>query len=526
MDEQSTERNTLVRKSSRLSLLTLASRVLGLVREMVKGAFLGTSDLSDAWGVAFIIPNFLRRLFAEGSIAVAFVPTFKGYLVEGDNTATREFLSSVFTVLTFLVTAVVTGGILLAPLIVPLFGPPGGETTLLTRIMFPYLVFISLAALLQGILNGVGVFSPSGFTPVLFNVIIIGSTFLLSPRMENPARAMAIGVTAGGAAQLLFQLPFVLKSGFRFGFTGLVRAFRNPGTRTVLRLIGPTVIGMAAYQLNELVSTALAGNAGTGVLSSLSYSLRLQEVILGIFAVSIGTVMLPQLSGYARTEDWERFNGSLAGAMKAIALITIPVTFFSIVQAEHIVAFIFKVRNFTDESVALTAYAFRFHALGQFFIALNRIVSPAFYARKNTKSPTTAGIIAFGINILLAFLLVGPMKGGGIALALSIASLANTLILLAMLTRGGQVRSTLVVRSTMLYALKIAAFSLLAVLPVRLVREPLYGAFAGAGSRLVAEGVPLMISTVIFAAIGLVCLTVSRDAQLRTLLSMIRRKRG
>jgi putative peptidoglycan lipid II flippase len=511
MDEQSTERNTLVRKSSRLSLLTLASRVLGLVREMVKGAFLGTSDLSDAWGVAFIIPNFLRRLFAEGSIAVAFVPTFKGYLVEGDNTATREFLSSVFTVLTFLVTAVVTGGILLAPLIVPLFGPPGGETTLLTRIMFPYLVFISLAALLQGILNGVGVFSPSGFTPVLFNVIIIGSTFLLSPRMENPARAMAIGVTAGGAAQLLFQLPFVLKSGFRFGFTGLVRAFRNPGTRTVLRLIGPTVIGMAAYQLNELVSTALAGNAGTGVLSSLSYSLRLQEVILGIFAVSIGTVMLPQLSGYARTEDWERFNGSLAGA---------------IVQAEHIVAFIFKVRNFTDESVALTAYAFRFHALGQFFIALNRIVSPAFYARKNTKSPTTAGIIAFGINILLAFLLVGPMKGGGIALALSIASLANTLILLAMLTRGGQVRSTLVVRSTMLYALKIAAFSLLAVLPVRLVREPLYGAFAGAGSRLVAEGVPLMISTVIFAAIGLVCLTVSRDAQLRTLLSMIRRKRG
>ena len=260
-----TDRRTIVRSGSILSVITLASRVLGLVREIVKGAFLGTSPLSNAFSAAFVIPNLLRRLFAEGSIAVAFIPTFKGYLIDGDREKTKEFLSAIFTVLAFFVTITVLTGIAVTPLIVKMFGTDPVETTLLTRIMFPYLGVISIAALFQGILNSENIFTPSGLTPILFNLSVILSTMFLAPRMENPARAMAIGVLAGGTLQAVFQLPFVLKRGVRFPLMGLRRALRNPGVRTVFKLIAPTVIGMAAYQFNDLVSSALASNAGDGI---------------------------------------------------------------------------------------------------------------------------------------------------------------------------------------------------------------------------------------------------------------------
>ena len=317
---------SLVRHGSALSLLTLGSRVLGLIREMVKAALLGTSALSDAFTVAFMIPNLLRRLFAEGSIAVAFIPTFKGYLIEGDREKTKEFLSATFTLLSFLVTVAVVLGIAATPLLVPLFGMAEfDETVFLTRVMFPYLACVSVAAFFQGILNGVHVFTPTGLAPILLNLAIIGGAFALSPFTANPARAMAIGVLAGGALEAGIQLPFVLRRGFRFPFVGMKRAFANPGTRAVLRLIGPTIIGMAAYQLNDLVSTALAGNAGPGVVSSLQFSLRLQELILGVFAVSLGTVLLPDLAGHAKTGRWDEYNDRLVSAIEIIALVTVPV---------------------------------------------------------------------------------------------------------------------------------------------------------------------------------------------------------
>ena len=303
-----------------LSFFTFCSRILGLVREMTKAAFLGTSKYADAFGIAFMIPNLLRRLFAENAISVAFIPTFKGYLEDSDSPdgkqTIREFLSATITLITFLTSCVVIAGIILTPLIVRIFLDNDdkaliSETTVLTRIMFPYLIVISIAAFFQGILNGLRVFSPSGFTPVLFNSIVFASTYILTPILTNniedseirsqmAARAMSVGVILGGGIQAIFQLPFVIKTGWTFHFTTLRKAFSNPGTRRVMRLILPTIIGMAAYQLNDVVSTALAGKAGTGIVSSLQYSLRLQELILGIFAVSIGTVILPDLSSLAK----------------------------------------------------------------------------------------------------------------------------------------------------------------------------------------------------------------------------------
>ena len=242
----------MVREGGKLSLLTMASRVLGLLREMTKAAFMGTGALAEAFTVSFMIPNFLRRLFAEGSITVAFIPTFTGYLAEKDDKRTREFLSASLTVLVVLVLATVALGIACTPLLASLFGTDRGETILLTRLMFPFLALMSIAALLQGILNSVGVFVPSGFGPILFNVCFIAVPFLIGGWTANPARAMAVGVLAGGVAQAICQLPAVLRSGFRFGFIGLRAAFGNPGMRRVLALIAPTILGMAAYQLNDL----------------------------------------------------------------------------------------------------------------------------------------------------------------------------------------------------------------------------------------------------------------------------------
>jgi putative peptidoglycan lipid II flippase len=506
---------SLVRHGSALSLLTLVSRVLGLLREMTKAGLLGTSALSDAFSVAFMIPNLFRRLFAEGSIAAAFIPTFKAYLLKEDREQTREFLSAMFTFLTFFVTLAVLIGIAVTPLIVPFFGMEAfDETVFLTRLMFPFLAFISLAALFQGILNSLRIFTPSGLAPIILNLVTILCAYGLSPFTRNPARAMAVGILIGGFLEAAIQFPFVVKQGFRFFFTGLKGAIKNPGVRAVLRLIGPTIIGMAAYQINDLVSTALAGNAGEGVVSSLQYSLRLQELILGVFAVSIGTVLLPDLTEDAKNARWGRYNQRLVSAMDIIALITIPISVFSLLEGQGLIRLLFQTRNFDEKSVGLTYAAFKFHMPGLFFIALNRILAPAFYAQSDSASPTLAGIISFAVNITLAAILVRPMKGAGVALSLSLASVVNTALLLAFLRRNPRVAVGRALRSALLYTLKLLLFSAAAALPLVWLGPRLTALFAGRG-RLVSYGLPLVIAALVYGAAGLLLLTATGDKQVR-----------
>jgi putative peptidoglycan lipid II flippase len=513
----------LIRKGSTLSFLTLVSRVLGLLREMTKASFLGTSSLSDAFSVAFLLPNLFRRLFAEGSISVAFIPTFKEYLLENNKEKTREFLSCIFTVLTFFVTLMVLAGILAAPLLVRLFGVEEyNETVLLTRIMFPFLGFMSLAALFQGILNSFHVFSPSGLAPILLNIVTILCTYGLSPFTQNPARAMAIGIFIGGFLSAAIQFPFVIKQGQSLVFTSLKKAVNNPGTRKVLRLISPTIIGMAAYQLNDLVSTALAGRAGEGVVSSLQYSLRLQELILGVFAVSIGTVLLPNLAEYAKTSQWDTFNKRLMSAMNIIALITIPITVFSLMEGKSLIRLLFQNRSFDETSVDLTLSAFKYHMPGLFFIALNRILAPAFYAQSDTKSPTWAGIISFAVNICLAAFFVGPFRGAGIALALSLASAVNTILLLVFLRKNPNIALGSAFGSSIIYIVKLLIISGLAVIPVYFLSPLLKDFFANKG-RFISYGIPLLINTFIYILLGIAMLAIVRDKYLFALVNMFRK---
>ncbi|MDR1239148.1 MAG: murein biosynthesis integral membrane protein MurJ [Treponema sp.] len=515
---------SLIRHGGALSLMTLVSRILGLVREMTKASLLGTSALSDAFSVAFMIPNLFRRLFAEGSISVAFIPTFKEYLLENDGGKIREFLSCICTFLTFFVSLAVMAGILLVPLIVPFFGMEEfDETVLLTRIMFPFLAFISLAALFQGVLNSLHIFAPSGLAPILLNLVTILCAYGLSPFMQNPARAMAAGILIGGFLEAAIQFPFVIKKGYSFFFVGIKRALQNPGTRRVLRLIGPTIIGMAAYQLNDLVSTALAGNAGEGVVSSLQYSLRLQELILGVFAVSIGTVLLPNLAEHAKSGQWGIYNERLVSAMDIIALITIPITFFSLAQGEGLIRLLFQTRSFDEDSVRLTLSAFSFHMPGLFFIALNRILAPAFYAQSDSKSPTLAGIISFGVNICLAAILFRPFRGAGIALALSLASAVNTALLLFFLKKNPRIAVGRALRSALVYAAKLILFSVISIVPVLWLSPRLLAFFADRG-RLISQGLPLLITAALYIALGLLLLLITGDRQIRGIVKLFRKK--
>lgn len=545
--KKSNTKKSLLASGLSLSFFTLCSRILGLVREMTKASFLGTSKFADAFGIAFMIPNLLRRLFAENSISVAFIPTFRGYLEDSATSGkdsdefkkTKEFLNSTITLISFCTTVVVILGIAFSPLIIPLFLDESdsvltAEAVLLTRIMFPYLFVISLAAFFQGILNGVKIFSPSGFTPVLFNSIVIACTYIFTPlltknvadaelRAQMAARAMSIGVLIGGCVQAIFQLPFVIKTGWFCHFTSLKKAFKNPGTKKVIALVGPTVIGMAAYQLNDVISTALAGKAGTGIVSSLQYSLRLQELILGIFAVSIGTVILPDLSGLAKTQKWENFNRLLSQAIKIIALISIPVTFYSLVCGKEIISLVYKSKNFNDESVQLTLTAFRFHIAGLFFIAMNRVVAPAFYAQGNTKSPTLAGILGLAINMIFALILIKPMSGGGIALALTLGSLANSILLFVFLKKNKQIDVKAVVGGTILYSIKMAVLSVIAAVPATLVKNATSAFFAGRG-RLVEFGGTVVLTAIVFAFAGILLLLITKDPVLASAKNIVLKK--
>ena len=536
-------RSSLVKKGLFLSVLTLFSRILGLVREMTKAHFMGTSSYSDAFGVAFMIPNLFRRLFAENSISVAFIPTFKGYLEDSDSPegkkTTQEFVSATFTLVSFLTVCFVTVGIIFAPLILRIFYKEAdaesmNEAVILTRIMFPYLIIISIAALFQGILNGLKIFSPSGFTPILFNGIVILATYILTPiltgniednevKAQMAARAMSIGVITGGLVQTLFQLPFVLKNNWKITFISLRKTFSNPGTKKVLKLIGPTIIGMAAYQLNDIVSSALATRTGAGVYSSLSYSLRLQELILGICAVTIGTVILPDLTGFAKKNDWINFNEMLTQSVRIMAFISIPITFYALCMDENLIKLVFSTGRFDESSAEMTVNVFRFHIIGLFFIAVNRVITPSFYAQLDSISPTIAGLINFALNMALAFILVKPMGGPGIALALTISSFFNTVALFLFLRKNKNIDVGKTVTSTLLYSLRMIVFSAVASVPVLLLRGKIISLFDG-HSRWISQGVPVIITAAMFALIGLGLMALTRDPLLKSVARKFKRK--
>jgi putative peptidoglycan lipid II flippase len=437
-EEPKNARASVLRGAGIMTLMTALSRVLGLVREQVRSFLLGTGMASDAFGIASIIPNLFRRLLAEGAMTAAFVPVFAEYRKEKTKEEMSLFLSRFMTLFTFLVTAVMLLGMWMTPWIIrtcfPGFEQVDGKielTIFLTWVMWPYLLFVSLAAIIQAILNSFRVFAPSAFTPVLLNLTIIGTAALFSTSFENPSFAFAWGFVLGGIFQLLFQLPFLRGHGVRirpaFSF--------GPGVKKVAIIFLPGVFAAGIYQINVLVAQFIASTLAEGAVSSLQFSLRLQELVLGLFAISVSTVILPVMSDQVVEKDHEGLKDTLRFSTAIIAFVTIPASIGLFLLAVPIVRLLFEFGEFDSTSTQLTAFALYFHAVGIFVIAWNRIVTQVFYAMRDLKTPT---LVAAGIMILHAALCVvlsGPLAHGGIALAGGIAAAVNVAILWWLLRR-------------------------------------------------------------------------------------------
>jgi putative peptidoglycan lipid II flippase len=427
------EHSRVARAAGVVGMATMLSRVFGFIRDMVVAAFFGAGAATDAFFVAFRIPNLLRRLLGEGSLTVAFVPVFTEYLTRKSREEAFELANVVFTILSIILVIVSLIGVLLSPLIVLAMAPGFANlpyqfdlAVFLTRLMFPYIFFISLVALCMGILNSLRHFAAPALSPVILNLCMIIATLMLHPFFTEPIVALAIGVMAGGVLQLAMQWPFLVKMGIRLK---LNFNFRHPGLRQMGRLLIPTLIGSAVYQLNIFISTILASLLAKGSVSFLYYADRVVELPLGVFAIAVGTATLPSLSEQAAKGSFDDLKKTLSFSLRLIFFIAIPATVALIALRVPIISVLFQRGAFNASSAILTAQALFYYALGLWAFSAIRVIDAAFFALQDRKSPLKAAFVALFINIAMSVILMYPLKHGGLALATSIASAVNVLML-------------------------------------------------------------------------------------------------
>lgn len=430
----------LMLSTSVVSGMTLLSRILGLVRDIVFARFFGASLVMDAFLVANRIPNMLRRFFAEGAFSQGFVPVMARYREKQSQEEAREFVDAVagtFGGILFLVTLI---GVIAAPLLVAVVAPGFiGEdgrfdlATLMLRFTFPYLFFVSLTAFAGGVLNTYGRFGVPAFTPVILNVVLIAAAIWLAPLLDEPGMALAYAVLVAGLLQLLFQIPFLLR----------IRALPRPkwaighaGVRRVMTLMLPAIFGSSVAQINMLLGGIIASMLGVGKISLLYYSDRLMEFPLGLFGIALATVTLPYLSRQYANESHDGFSATIDWSMKLVLLVAVPAALGLIVLAEPLVATIFFGGVFSVDDVRMTALALQAFSVGLVGFSFVKILAPAYFAREDTRTPVRFGLIALAVNFLLSISLVWYLMRigyagthAGLALAISVAALLNAFLL-------------------------------------------------------------------------------------------------
>ncbi|MFW5635618.1 MAG: murein biosynthesis integral membrane protein MurJ [Thermodesulfobacteriota bacterium] len=413
---------------------TLMSRLLGFVRDMVIAGFFGAGMRSDAFFVAFRIPNLMRRLFAEGTLSVAFIPVFTEYLTEKGKPEAIRLACAALRFTAALLVLVVILGMWASPVLVRVFAPGFIDdpiqfemTVGMTRLMFPYLFFICLTALCMGVLNSLGHFAGPALAPILLNIAIIFAAFFISPNLAEPITGLAWGVLIGGLLQLAFQAPFLVRHGVHL----FQRArFFHPALSRIGNTLLPAVLGAAVYQINVLVGTLLASLLPRGSVSYLYYADRLVQFPLGIFAVAMATAVLPSLSRQAAAGDMAGLRDTFAHTLRLVFFITLPAMVGLIVLREPIIGLLFQRGAFDARAVRATADALLFYSLGLPAFSGVRIVASAFYALQDTRTPMKTAVVAIGFNLFLGVMLMGPMGHGGLALATSSASILNLVLLI------------------------------------------------------------------------------------------------
>lgn len=442
----------LLKSTASVGAATITSRILGFIRDMVFARYFGASSETDAFFLAFKIPNFMRRLFAEGSFSLAFVPVLSEVRASGDRRALKDLIDHVSGTLAGILLVVTAVGVLAAPLVLAIFAPgwlvEGRPEFWLSagmlRITFPYILFISLTALAGGILNTFDRFLVPALTPALLNISLIAAAVFLSVRMDVPVKALAWGVLAAGIAQLLVQVPALMRLGVmprpRWGW-------RHSGVRKILKLMIPTLIGSSVAQVNLLLDIVIATFLVSGSVSWLYYSDRLLEFPLGVFGVALSTVILPNLSRKFASQNPQAFSATLDWALRLALIITLPAALGLAVLATPILITLFQYQAFRLSDVEMSALSLSAYAAGlPAFIAV-KVLAPGFYARQDTKTPVKIAIIAMVSNMVLNFAFVGSLlavdfKGPhtGLALASSVAAYINAGLLYRGLRRQGTYR--------------------------------------------------------------------------------------
>ena len=422
---------------------TLISRVLGLARDIVIARFFGAGAATDAFFVAFKIPNFFRRLFAEGAFSQAFVPVLAETKVNDKDDLSETKALIVHTIGTlggFLVLLTLLAE-LAAPWLIIVFGPgfylEGGEkydlTVQMLRITFPYLLLISLTGLAGAVLNSFGRFAVAAFTPVLLNLSLIGAAIWLAPLMDKPVVALAWGVFMAGLAQLAFQLPFLARIGM-LGWPKWGQA--HAGVRKIMRLMLPVIIGSSVLQINLVIDTIIASFLFTGSVTWLYYADRMVEFPLGVFAIALSTVILPTLSRQHAESDPEQFAKTLDWALRLALVVGLPATLGLFLLAEPILTSLFEYGDFTASDVSMAGLALMAYSIGLPAFILIKVLAPAYYSRQDTKTPVKIAIKAMLLNITLNGVFVVPMiyfgmtgPHAGLALATGLAAWLNAWLL-------------------------------------------------------------------------------------------------
>ncbi len=439
----------LLKSTATVGSATILSRILGFIRDVVLAKMFGASGETDAFFLAFRIPNFMRRLFAEGSFSLAFVPVLSEYRAAGDRQALRDLIDHVTGTLTAILLVLTAFGVLAAPLVLSVFAPgwlaeERPEFSLsagMLRITFPYIMLIALTALAGGILNTYERFLVPALTPVLLNVSLILAALLLAGHLQVPITALAWGVLIAGFAQLLLQVPALMRLGLmprpRWGW-------HHSGVRRIMKLMIPTLFGSSVAQVNLLIDSMIATFLVSGSVSWLYYSDRLLEFPLGVFGIALATVILPNLSKKHAAANTAKFSATLDWALRLAVIITVPAAVGLVILAGPILITLFQYDAFQPDDVRMAAFSLVAYAAGlPAFIAI-KVLAPGYYARQDTRTPVKIAIVAMTTNMVLNLVLVGLLlhqgfagPHAGLALASSVAAYLNALLLYRGLRKRG-----------------------------------------------------------------------------------------
>ena len=438
----------LLRAASTISLFTLASRVSGLMRDIVISSVFGAGASFDAFNVAFRIPNLLRRLFGEGAFSQAFVPTLaRARAADGDE-STQRLIDAVATVLFLALVMTCIAGVVAAPVVVWLTASGldrFDQAVVMTRVMFPYIGFISLVSLSAGVLNTWRRFAVPAATPVLLNVAMIAAVWLLVPVFTRfaiePIYALAGGVMLGGVLQLAVQVPALARIGvvprIAFGFRALREAWHHPGVRTILRQMAPALLGVSVAQLSILINTQIASHQGVGAVSWLFYADRLMEFPTSLLGVALGAVLVPQLSAAQGRGDAAAYSGMLDWGLRVALLLSLPCAAALLVFPDALVATLFQRGKFDAFAAAKTALALRGYGVGLVGLIGVKILAPGFYARQDIRTPVTIAVIVLALTQAMNAVFVPMFAHAGLALSVSLGATINAVWLFIGLKRGG-----------------------------------------------------------------------------------------